>query len=208
MVGDFKGLRPLLAGLSGFQFRHCHSVDSLRSEWGKTNIFAILVSVRQLSPSVFSILKEAQQQVPDLKWGVFVREVNLELAPFSGKGQIFFQGELAKDWMPRLKRFLDASKLDHRKKDRARCKGGVRVKDSEFAKERTGQKAFGQIRNLSTHGVSLVFEQDLPFPQGGFIEVAFRDLQGTARAFHGQIRWRRVREDGSVEVGLQFMAAA
>lgn len=208
MVGDFKGLRPVLGGLAGFQFRHCHSIDSLRSEWGKTNIFAIFIAVRALSPSVFELLREAQTRVPGVKWAVFVKEVNLELQPFSGKSQIFMQGETAKDWVPRLQRFLEESRLDHRIKERTRCRGGVRVKDSEFSKAPTGQKAFGQIRNLSTHGASLVFEQDPPFAQGSFLEVGFRDLQGTARAFHGQIRWRRVRSDGSVEVGLQFLAAA
>lgn len=208
LVGDFKDLRPVLGGLTGFQFRHCHSIDSLRSEWGKASIFAVFIAVRSLSPSVFEFLREAQGRAPGLKWALFVKEVDLELSPFSGKSQVFFQGVIAKDWIPRLSRFLEESRLEHRIKERARCRGGVRVKDSEFAKEPTGQRAFGRIRNLSGHGAALVFEQEPPYAQGAFLEVAFRDLQGAARSFHGQIRWRRRREDGTFEVGLLFLAAA
>lgn len=207
MVGDFKGLRPVLGGLVGFQFRHCHSIDSLRHEWAKANIFAVIIAVRTLSPSVFELIREARIHVPDIKWAILVKEVNLQLKLFSGKSQIFLQGEMAKDWTPRLQRFLENGRLEHRLKGRARCRGGVRVKDSEFAREQTGQRAFGQIRNLSQHGASLAFDEEPSFPRGGFLEVAFRDLEGVARSFHGQIRWRRQCDNGTIEVGIQFIAA-
>ena len=88
MVGDFKGLQPLFAGFAGYQLVHCHSIDSLRREWGKPGVCAVLLSVRQLSPSVFELLDEARAHAPALKWGVVVREVNHQLAPYNTKTQL------------------------------------------------------------------------------------------------------------------------
>lgn len=208
LVGDFKGLQPLFGGFAGYQFVHCHSIESLRGEWAKPGVGAVVLSVRQLTPSVFELLDEARTRLPSLKWGIVVREVNHQLAPYNSKTQMFFQGTIARDWGPRLKRFLEGGVQNQRGRDRKPFRGGVRVKDSEFAKASTGRRAYGNLRNLSPQGAALVFDQELPFPAGEFLEVTFRDQQGVARSFHGQIKWRRDRGDGTVEVGLQFLAAA
>lgn len=207
LAGDFKGLGSVFNALKGVRLVHCHSGDSLRNEWAKKEVLAVVLSVKELSPAIFELIREGQLQEPTIKWVIFVQRVGMDLEVYNKDRQLFFQGQLHKDWGPRLGRFLMENRLDHRRADRRSCRGGVRVKDSEYSRQPTGRKAFGQIRNLSKHGVGLIFEKDPPFPSGEFLEVAFRDPEGAPRTFHGQIRWKRTAADGKVEVGLHFLAA-
>lgn len=206
LAGDFKGLGAVFNSVAGARLVHCHSLDSLRNEWAKKGVLAVVLAVRELSPAMFELIREGQQQT-GIKWVIFVQRVGVDLEGYNTDRQLFFQGQLQKGWAPRLRRFLLENRLDHRRADRRSCKGGVRVGDSDFSRQPTGAKAYGHIRNLSKHGLGLVFEKDPPFPPGEFLEVAFRDPEGAARTFHAQIRWKKPTSDGQIEVGLHFLAA-
>lgn len=207
LVGEFRHLGSVLASLAGARLIHCHSLDAFRNEWNKNEITGVVFSVRELSPSVFSLLKEGQHSRPQVKWILFVQEVSLNLNSYNGNRQIFFQGQVASDWAPRLTRWLRDEQLTHRRGGRQTVQGGVRLKGTEFSKTCDGQKSFGRLEDLGPQGAGLVFEGVIPFPAGEFVEAAFRDTDGRPRVYHGQVRW--VREvNGETWVGLQFLAAA
>lgn len=208
LVGQFRGLGQILTSLSGERLVHCHSIDSLRNELGKPDVRAVVLSAVELTPSLFELLQEGQRRQPKVKWAIFVQQASMNLGTYNSDCQLFFQGQIDADWAPRLKRWLFESRLDHRKGQRRGCRGGVRLADSEYSKQITGTKSFGQIEDLSTHGIGLLFESAPAFPKGEFVEIAFRDPQGQSRKLHAQVRWSRQRADGQFEVGLQFLAAA
>jgi hypothetical protein len=208
LVGPFRGLTEVLGTLSGEKLIHCHSVDSLRNELARSDVRAVIISAKEVLPSIFELMQEGQRNRPEVKWAIFVQQAAMNLGTYNTDRQLFFQGQIDSDWAPRLKRWLFESRLDHRKGLRRGCRGGVRIGDSEYSKDPKGAKVFGQIEDLSAHGAGLLFEAPPLFPKGEFVEIAFRDPQGQSRKLHAQVRWSRQRADGQFEVGLQFLAAA
>ncbi|MBX2989304.1 MAG: PilZ domain-containing protein [Bdellovibrionaceae bacterium] len=168
----------------------------------------VALALDSLTPSMFQLLQEGQNSRPGVKWVIFVRQAAGSLVGGNTPRQLFFQGPRQADWGPRLRRWLREENLHHRKTPRRECQGGVRLKESDYSRVATAQKAFGRIANLSPFGLGLMFEGSPPFPEGEFVEVAFRDTLGQARQFHAQIRWMRRHPDGRAEVGLQFLAAS
>lgn len=208
LAGEFRHLSPVLGTLAGHRLIYCRHFESLKSEWSAGDVKATALSLKELTPNVFDLLTEGQQRLPDVKWILFLQEAAMDLTTYNTNRQMFFQGQIAPDWAPRLSRWLQGSSLEHRKAPRRTCRGGVRLGDSDYSRKTTGAKAYGQIEDLSTHGIGLIFEEPLVFPSSEFVEVAFRDIQGQSRKFHAQIRWIRQESDGRVRVGLQFLAAA
>lgn len=199
----------MLASFSGYHLIHCHSLNALKESWSKTSVAGVLVAATQVSPMIFELMNAAKAQSNKVRWVIFVRHSNIDLAPYNTKECLFLQGARETGWGPRTLRFVQEGREDHRRSDRKKFRGGVRAKESEFAKERkTDSKVYGRLVDVSAHGAGIEFENDIPFGVGEFIEVAFRDPEGKAKVFHGKICWKQKETDGPCEVGLKFLAAA
>lgn len=167
------------------------------------------MAVDEVTPAIFEFIQQAETRNANIRWVLFVRHTQVDLSAYNKKNCIFFQGVVEGSWGPRLLRYLRQGSDQHRRAQRRAIKGGVRAKESEYAKEkRTNARSYGHLENVSAHGAGMRFEGTMPFQVGDTIEVAFRDAEGSARTFHGRICWKVEDAEGGCEVGLKFLAAA
>lgn len=206
LLGDFRELKPVLGSLKGYRYVSCHSYEALRSEWTRHSASALAIALRALTPSVLEGMGRQLEAWQNARGLIFVQQSDVVLDPYSNDRLLYFQGQPQLDWTPRIQRWLGDGDLQARRVDRRPCRGGIRLKTSDYSRSPVLQRAFGELVDLGPQGVGMLMDGGSPFPAGEFVEVAMRDQKGMSRSFHAQIRWMRTNGQ-ETRLGVQFLAA-
>lgn len=209
LLGEFTAYRAYLSQLKGCQLLHCHSIDSLRYEFSRTSVDSLLLSPGEWKQGLMSALEDWGRRDSQLRWILLLRGFSPEMEALSDPRRLILSGITHRSWGPQTLRWLEKGQILRRRQERSLAKGGLKLATSEFSKTTTVEgKSFLKIKDISSLGVGLIAEKDLGWPDGEFLEASYKDAEGKIRSYFGQIRWRRPRSDGQIELGFQFLAAA
>jgi hypothetical protein len=206
LLGDFRELKPVLSNLKGYRYVSCHSYETLRNEWSRHQASALAIALKALTPSVLEGMGRQLETWQNAKGLIFVQQSDVLLDPYNNDRLLYFQGQPQFDWSPRIQRWLHEGDMQARRVDRRKCRGGVRLKTSDYSRSHVPVRAFGELVDLGPQGVGMMMDGGSPFPAGEFVELAMRDPKGMSRSFHAQIRWMRTNGQ-ETRLGLQFLAA-
>lgn len=206
LLGDFRELKPVLSSLQGYRYVSCHSYEAMQNQIHRHQASALAISLKALTPSILEGMSRQLETWREARGMIFVRQSDVILDPYSTNRLMYFQGQPQVDWSPRIHRWLKDGDNQARRADRRACRGGIRIKTSDYSRSPVPLRAFGELVDLGPQGVGMLMDGGSPFPAGEFIELTLRDPKGVSRSFHGQIRWMRT--DGrETRLGLQFLAA-
>lgn len=205
LLGDFKEEREFVRSWTGSQLVQCHSLQALQQHARRCRIEAVVLRVQQPFEKLRNFVSHAKASGLETRWACFHPGLPEESVD---SGVLILPARRGQQAAGCLRRFLSTGMAAQRRTPRTSCRGGVRLKGSEFTVRHQDLKLEGVVQDVSPLGVGLSFEGSLPDLSQDFFLVSFRQPDGKVRRFHAQVRWQRSGHPRGTSVGLQLMAEA
>ncbi|HRO66888.1 MAG TPA: PilZ domain-containing protein, partial [Pseudobdellovibrionaceae bacterium] len=189
----------------GWRLLLCHSPEAFQGLWQKSKPEAVAVSYSVMTPSLAHFLQEADRRFPGLRWIMLADHLNPG-EPVPSEKHLFLSGPGEPGWGARISRWLLQSDARQRRSERQTCRGGARLRDSDYSRQQRGRKFYGEVRDVSAQGARLCFSCEIPPSESDFFEVTLKDALGQTRSYHAQVRWQKQGADGGTELGVQLLA--
>ncbi|MBX3039115.1 MAG: hypothetical protein KF789_00235 [Bdellovibrionaceae bacterium] len=139
LLGNFQHRRSFVAALGGWRLLLCHSPEAFQGLWLKSKPEAVAISYSVMTPALRHFIQEAERRFPGIRWIMLGDHLNPQ-DPAPTERQIFLSGPSEPGWAARVSRWLLETDLRQRRAERQSCRGGARLRDSDYSRQQRGRK--------------------------------------------------------------------